>query len=154
MDLVLILRIAIASLALWFFVVMLIDCIKHKEDFRGVPIKNWIVYTVTDFYVCVLDTLGIGNMATSMATFRLTKTVKDEHLAATGNTAYTVSTIAEFFFFLSIIQIDAVTLLTMISSAVIGSLVGASIVTKWPPSFFRKVLGVALAVVAIVGGVP
>lgn len=149
MYLVVVLRILVGVFGAGFFFYMLKDCFAHKEDLKESK-KFSFVYVITGFYTCVLDTLGIGNMATSMATFRLTKSVKDEHLSATGNTAFTVSTIVAFFIFLNIIEVDAITMLSMIASAVVGSLVGASIVTKWSVEFVRKMLGVALLIVAIV----
>lgn len=149
MNLVLVLRIAAAILAVGFFVYMLKDCLNHKDDLNASK-KFTLVYIITGFYTCALDTLGIGNMATSMATFRLTKSVRDEHLSATGNTAFTVSTIVAFFIFLDIVEVDSITLLSMIGSAVVGSLIGASLVTKWSVEFVRKVLGISLLVVAVV----
>lgn len=147
LDTVLILRIAITISALIFLVYFVKDCIAHKDEFGK---KHTFLYSVIGFVTCVFDTLGIGNMATSMAAFRLTKSVKDEHLCGTGNVAFCITTIAEFFLFVGLVKVDSLTLVSMIIVAIIGSLIGASIATKWSIVTVRKVLGVALAAVAIV----
>ncbi|EGO63415.1 sulfite exporter TauE/SafE family protein [Acetonema longum] len=147
LDIVLILRIAITISALIFLVYFVKDCITHKDEFGK---EHTFLYSVIGFVTCVFDTLGIGNMATSMTAFRLTKSVKDEHLCGTGNVAFCITTIVEFILFVGLVKVDTLTLVSMIVVAIIGSLVGVSIATRWSIVTVRKVLGVALTAVAIV----
>lgn len=80
----------------------------------------------------------------------MTKTARDDQLSGTGNVAFCVTTISEFVIFVGLVKVDSITLVSMIISAIIGSLIGANIVTRWSEQTVRKVLAIALIVVAVI----
>lgn len=147
MSLVWFLRIVSIVLGGVFLVFLVKDCMAHKEDFTK---EHGVTFSLIGFFTNVLDTLGIGSMATSMMSFRFTKSVKDEHLCGTGNVAFVIPVIAEFFLFLNLVEVDALTLIAMIGAAIFGSVIGAGMVSKWPVKLIRTVLGCALLIVAII----
>lgn len=143
---ILILRILIIASACLFLGFFIKDCMEHREEIeKGHGIK----FAIAGFVLCVLDCFGIGNMATSMAFFRLTKSARDDQLTGTGNVAFCVTTISEFVIFAGIVKVDSLTLVSMIVAAIIGSLIGASFITKLSEQTIRKILAVALIIVAI-----
>ena len=99
---------------------------------------------VTDFF----DTLGIGSFATTTALYRARKTIDDRLLPGTLNVGHTLPTIAQAFIYITVIQVEIKTLVLMIVAAVVGSLVGAPIVARWPRRYVQVGLGLALLVLS------
>lgn len=97
---------------------------------------------VTDFF----DTLGIGNFAPTTALFRAFKQVKDRILPGTLNVSHTIPVVLEAFLFLTVIEVDLLTLVTMIAASVAGAVLGAGIVAKMPEKTIQLVMGFALLV--------
>ena len=95
---------------------------------------------VTNFF----DALGIGSFATSTAAFKLFKMVPDRVIPGTLNAGHTLPTVAQAFIFTSIIPVDTVTLLSLITAAVLGAWLGAGIVSGWPKRNVQIGMGFAL----------
>ena len=141
----LLLRAAVILYALVFAVYFLRDCLRHKEEFKGrKKITLLLIGLITNFF----DTLGIGNFATIQAAFKLTKSTPDETMPGTLNVGCALTVIFEFVLFLGLIEISPVTLITMIAGAVLGSVVGARIISKWSVKVVRIALGCALIFLA------
>lgn len=145
MNITLILRILIILYALVFVVYWVKDMLAHKEEFTGEKvIPLFIIGVITNFF----DTLGIGSFATTQAGFKFTKSSPDETMPGTLNIGDAIPVITEFILFLSLVEMDALTLVALIAAAAIGSYIGAGIVSKLPVKQIRIALGVALLVLA------
>lgn len=144
-----ILRVAIVAYALVFAVVFVKDCMNHKEDFKGRKhVTLFVIGVITNFF----DTLGIGSFATTQAAFKLTKSSSDKIMPGTLNVGDCIPVMTEFLLFLGLVEVAPLTLVSMIVGAIIGSLIGASIVSKWPVRVVRYALGGALVFLAIMMG--
>jgi uncharacterized membrane protein YfcA len=99
---------------------------------------------VTNFF----DTLGIGSFAPTTAIFKLKGLVKDEKIPGTLNVGHTVPTMTQALIFIAIVNVDVWTLTLMIAAAVLGSWVGASVVSGWPRRNIQIGMGLALLVAA------
>lgn len=141
-----VLRIGILLYAAVFAVVFIRDCMKHKEEFKN---RKHITLCIIGCYTNLLDTLGIGSFATTQASFKLTRSCKDEVMPGTLNVGDAIPVITEFALFLGLVKIDPVTLISMIVAAIIGSVIGANIVSKWSVKVVRIALGCALIFLAI-----
>jgi len=95
---------------------------------------------ITDFF----DTLGIGNFAPTTALFKAFGQVRDRVLPGTLNVSHTTPVILEAFLFLTVIEVEIVTLFMMICSAVIGAVVGAGYVIRLREKTVQLVMGSAL----------
>ena len=95
---------------------------------------------VTDF----LDTLGIGSFATTTALYRARRTIDDRLLPGTLNIGHTLPTILQAYFFITAVEVEIKTLVAMIVAAVLGSLLGAPIVARWPRRPVQIGMGLAL----------
>lgn len=144
-----ILRTAVILYALFFALVFVKDCIKHKEEFKG---RNHFALCIIGFVTNFLDTLGIGSFATTQAGFKLTKSSADEIMPGTLNVGDCIPVMVEFVLFLGLIEVSPITLVSMISGAIIGSLAGAKIVSKWSVKVVRIALGSALMFLAFMMG--
>jgi uncharacterized membrane protein YfcA len=100
---------------------------------------------VTNFF----DTLGIGSFATTSSIFKLKRTVPDELIPGTLNVGHCIPSIVEAFIFIAIVQVDVTTLIAMIVAAVLGSWLGAGVVSKLPRRVIQISLGGALFAAAI-----
>jgi uncharacterized membrane protein YfcA len=99
---------------------------------------------VTNFF----DTLGIGSFAPTTAIFKLTGLVRDERIPGTLNVGHTLPTLAQAVLFIAAVDVDIWTLTSMIAAAVLGSWIGATLVSGWPRRYIQIGMGVALLVAA------
>jgi hypothetical protein len=99
---------------------------------------------VTNFF----DTLGIGSFAPTTSIYKLKKMVPDERIPGTMHVGHTPPVIIQAFIFIAIIQIDLVTLVSMISAAVLGAWLGAGVVARLPRRQIQIGMGIALLVAA------
>jgi len=100
---------------------------------------------VTNFF----DTLGIGSFATTTAMFRFFKMVPDRIIPGTLNVGHTVPTIVQALFYLAVIPVDVVTLISMIAAAVVGAWLGAGVVAGWSKRRVQIGMGFALLAAAM-----
>ncbi|MEI6741181.1 MAG: sulfite exporter TauE/SafE family protein [Gemmatimonadaceae bacterium] len=101
------------------------------------------------FLVSFFDTLGIGSLATTTATFKALRIVPDERLPATMLVGLTLTVVAQALIFISAIQIDPMLLLGMIVTALVGGWLGAGIVSRLPRRPIQLGMGTALLVAAL-----
>jgi uncharacterized membrane protein YfcA len=99
---------------------------------------------VTDF----LDTLGVGSFATTTSLFRLRSLVPDRLLPGTLNVGHALPTIIQALIYIAIIEVDVVTLASMIAAAVAGAYLATSFVTGWSERQVRLGMGCALLLAA------
>lgn len=107
---------------------------------------NAMVGVVANFF----DTLGIGSYATSCALFKLRGSIKDIYIPGTLNVGDTLPVLLEAFLFFGFVEIDTLTLISMIVAAVLGAFVGAGIVSKWDQQTVRLGMAVGLFILGVV----
>lgn len=143
-------KILVWVLIIWtavFGVYYVKDVLKHKEDFKDVKyVPAIIIGVLANFF----DTLGIGSYATSTTAFKFTKTCPDDLIPGTLNVAYAIPVVTEAVVFIQKVTVDPLTLVLMIGAAVLGAVIGASVVSKWDLKKVRIALGAALIALAIV----
>jgi|SRR5215204_1073822 len=103
------------------------------------------VGAITNF----LDTLGIGSFATSTAMFKAFKMVPDRIIPGTLNVGHTLPTIVQAFFYIAVIPVDKITLISMIAAAVAGARLGAGVVAGWSKRAVQLGMGFALLAAAV-----
>ena len=122
------------------------DVLKHKDEPKTKPYWfSGLVGLVANF----LDTLGIGSFAQITAIFKATKAVDDKIIPGTLNVANAIPIALQAFIFISIIEVEVVTLISLIASAAAGAWLGAGIIAKFNRRKIRIVMGFALAVTAL-----
>jgi uncharacterized membrane protein YfcA len=95
---------------------------------------------VTNFF----DTLGIGSFATTTSFFKLWKLVDDRVIPGTLNVGHTLPTVTQALIYISIIEVNVVTLVLMILAAVVGAWLGAGVVAGWPRHHVQIGMGICL----------
>ncbi|MEO9170304.1 MAG: sulfite exporter TauE/SafE family protein [Candidatus Baltobacteraceae bacterium] len=138
---VLLLAVAVVGVA---FVAIWIMEIRRRKDFAWPNPIQLVVGFITDFF----DTLGIGSFAPTISFFKFFKLVPDERVPGTLNVGHALPTIFEAFAFIAIVNVDPITLVSMILASVAGAWLGAGLVARLPKRAVQIGIGGALLVAA------
>ena len=119
----------------------------YNKDKSHMFKKGLVIGFITDF----LDAIAVGSFATTTAILKLSKNIEipDRLLPGTLNVAHALPMVAQAFLSLNVIEIDSTTLILMIVSAVLGSWLGAGIISKLPEKKVQLTMGLCLIVVAL-----
>jgi uncharacterized membrane protein YfcA len=137
--------ISLASLTVWFGVVLYRDYLKHKNQLEN---SSWIKTSAIGFVVNFFDVLGIGAFAPQTALLKFTKQTEDKVIPGTMNVANTLPVLLQALIFITIIEVDPLTLILMLVSAMFGAIIGAGIVSKLSEQRIRLTMGFALLITA------
>ena len=91
-----------------------------------------------------LDTRGIANFAPTTAAYRFLRVVPDAWIPGTMNVRHTLPVVAMAFVFIGVVEVESTTLCVMIASAILGSWLGAGVVTRLPRRAIQIGMGIAL----------
>ncbi|MDO8680538.1 MAG: TSUP family transporter [Acidobacteriota bacterium] len=117
---------------------------KDKSPLTPSPLQIAIGF-VTNFF----DTLGIGSYATTTAMYRAWNVVRDEKIPGTLNVGHTLPTIIQAIIFITIVEVEFVTLISIIGAAVVGAWLGAGVVSGLPRRKIQIGMGIALLAAAM-----
>ncbi|HEX9893893.1 MAG TPA: sulfite exporter TauE/SafE family protein [Gemmatimonadales bacterium] len=112
------------------------------------PAPPTLFQLIVGFGTNFFDTLGIGSYAPTTAIFKLRGMVPDERIPGTLSVGHTLATITQAFIFMTLVEVDGITLALMIGTAVAGAYLGAGIVSRWPRRNVQIGMGVALLAAA------
>ena len=137
--------IALVILSLLFIYILSKDYIKHQKVLENVSVwKTAAIGFVVNFF----DVLGIGAFAPQTALLKFTKQTEDRILPGTLNVSNTIPVLIQALIFIQIVEVESVTLITMLISATAGAILGAGIVAKLPVKKIQITMGFALLVTA------
>lgn len=137
--------VSLVVLAVWFSIVLARDFYAHKNELED---SSWPKTALIGFVVNFFDVLGIGAFAPQTALLKFTKQTKDKHIPGTMNIANTLPVLFQALIFITIIEVEPITLVTMFISAALGAVLGAGIVAKMSEKRIRLVMGFALLITA------
>lgn len=137
--------ISLACLALWFAMVLIKDYLAHRNELED---SSWFKTSIIGFVVNFFDVLGIGAFAPQTALLKFTKQTKDKHIPGTMNVANTLPVLLQALIFITIIEVEPITLVAMFISAALGAVLGAGVVAKLSERKIRMVMGFALLITA------
>lgn len=142
-----ILLIIMWAFAAVFFAILAKDVIAHKDELDKTKMGyNVLVSAVANFF----DTLGIGSYAIATSAWKFNKAVSDDLIPGTLNVAFGIPICVEATITMTRIDVDPLTLVLMIAAAIIGSVLGAKIISKMDIMKIRVIMGVALLIVAAI----
>lgn len=108
---------------------------------------GFVIGYVTD----LLDTLGIGTFATTTTLFKLTKLVEDDRkIPATMTTSHIIPILVEALIFITIVEVEMTTLISLAVAAFLGASVGARVTQNWDTKMVQRVLGILLIIAAAI----
>jgi uncharacterized membrane protein YfcA len=136
---------SLALLTIWFTTVLTRDFLKHKNNLENV---SWVKTGLIGFVVNFFDVLGIGAFAPQTALLKFTKQTEDRLLPGTLNVANTIPVLIQALIFITVIEVEPITLILMLLSAAAGAILGAGIVSKMSEMKIRLTMGFALLITA------
>lgn len=123
------------------------DTYKHRAELAKAKI---FISAFSGFIANFLDTLGIGSFAVLTVLLRFFKLVPDRIIPGTLNVSCFLPVMTEALIFITVIEVETVTLLSMLLAAMLGAYIGAGFVAKFTESKVQLYMGIALI---IVGGI-
>jgi len=137
--------ISLIVLAIWFCIVLGKDFLAHRNNLED---SSWLKTSIIGFVVNFFDVLGIGAFAPQTALLKFTKQTEDKFIPGTMNVANTLPVLLQALIFITIIEVDPLTLILMLVSAAVGAIIGAGIVSRLSERKIRLTMGFALLVTA------
>ena len=137
--------ITLVILSIFFIYVLSKDIIKHRKVLENVSV---VKTTLIGFVVNFFDVLGIGAFAPQTALLKFTKQTEDRILPGTLNVSNTIPVLIQALIFIQIVEVESITLISMLLSAAAGAILGAGIVAKLPVRKIQLTMGFALLVTA------
>jgi uncharacterized membrane protein YfcA len=108
------------------------------------PLQTAIGF-VTNFF----DTLGIGSYATTTSIYKLLRLVPDRLIPGCLLVGHMWPTVAQAVIYITIVEVEMTSLVLLIGASVLGSWLGAGVVSSWPK---RKIqIGMGFALVGAAG---
>lgn len=128
-------------LGVWVAVLLFRDYLRYKSRLED---NSWWKTGVIGFIGNFFDTLGIGSFAIETALFKFTKQCEDRLIPGTLNVANSIPTLAQGIIFIQIIEVEPITLGTMLAASGLGAVLGAGVVAKMSERKIRLIMGTAL----------
>lgn len=128
-------------LGVWVAVLLFRDYLKYKARLED---NSWWKTGVIGFIGNFFDTLGIGSFAIETALFKFTKQCEDRLIPGTLNVANSIPTLAQGIIFIQIIEVEPITLGTMLAASGLGAVLGAGYVARMSERKIRLIMGTAL----------
>lgn len=143
-QLLIIILYILAALYGWYF---LKDLFRHKFQFFT---KKTIFPSITGFIANFFDTLGIGSFAIVTIIINWANYLEDDRrLPGTLNVGNAIPTITQAVIFVAVVDVDALTLFSLIIAAILGALVGSRFVVRFSEKRVRYVVGFAMVITGI-----
>lgn len=137
--------ITLVVLSVFFIYTLSKDFFKHRDVLEEISVwKTAIIGFVVNFF----DVLGIGAFAPQTALLKFTKQTEDRLLPGTLNVANTIPVLIQALIFIQIVEVEPITLLSLLVSAMVGAVLGAGIVAKLAVRKIQLTMGFALLVTA------
>lgn len=134
----------LGALTLWFSAVFGKDFSNNKENLN--PNNSWGKVLGIGFITDFFDTLGIGSFAPTTALLKGMKQAEDRVLPGTLNVSHTIPVVMEAFIFIKVIEVEPITLISMLAAATVGAYAGAGVVAKMDEKKVQMFMAVALLV--------
>lgn len=99
-----------------YLVIMIRDTVKHKDQSGKKNLKyNILISFVANFF----DTLGIGSFAIATSAWKFKRSMPDDLIPGTLNTAFAIPMCLEATIFLRKVDVAPLTLVTMIGASMV-----------------------------------
>ena len=117
---------------------------RRRRNSQDGALKPTGLAMVIAFIANFFDTLGIGSFATTTSMSKLWKVMPDEKIPGTLNVGYVLATVVQAVIFMTIIEVDFMTLVSIIGAAVVGAFLGAGVVSGFSRRQVQLGMGTAL----------
>jgi uncharacterized membrane protein YfcA len=120
------------------------SAIEAEDDSGTRPGMPSGVQTAIGFITNFFDTLGIGSYATTTSIYKLFHLVPDRRIPGTLLVGHMWPTVAQAAIYITIIEVEMTSLILLIAASILGSWLGAGVVSAWPKRKIQIGMGLAL----------
>ncbi|MGQ3890820.1 sulfite exporter TauE/SafE family protein [Legionella sp. CNM-4043-24] len=103
---------------------------------------DYIKLTASGVIAFIADALGVGSFAVNVALAKLLSTFSDDELPAVNNGAQVIPGVIEALFFMKLVDVDVVTMVTLVAGTCIGGLIGGNVVSHLSRQAIRLAMSV------------
>ncbi|MBK2086467.1 sulfite exporter TauE/SafE family protein [Francisella adeliensis] len=130
----------IVILTLSCFSYMVYKVATHQDKETTLSFWQAIMLAFSGVIAFIGDTIGVGSFAINIAIAKTFKLVKDADLPALANGAQVVPGAIEAVFFLGVLHVDALTLITLVLGATLGGFIGGIYASKIDAKKIRLIM--------------
>lgn len=117
---------------------------EDEDDASTRPGLPSLVQTAIGLLTNFFDFLGIGSYATTTSIYKLFRLVPDRRIPGTLLVGHMWPTVAQAIISITIIEVEMPSLLLLIAASILGSWLGAGVVSGWPKRKIQIGMGLAL----------
>lgn len=110
---------------------------------------DYLKLAVSGILAFIADTLGVGSFAVNVALAKLLGTFPDDELPAVNNGAQVIPGVFESFFFMQLIDVDLITLITLVAGTCVGGLIGGAVVSRLSKQAIRLAMICCFAAIIV-----
>ncbi len=125
--------------------VMILKLVRAPQE--PLSFINYIKLFFSGIIAFIADTLGVGSFAVNVALAKMLGTFRDDELPAVNNGAQVIPGTIESLFFMHLVDVDLTTLLTLVSGACIGGLLGGFVVSQLSKQAIRLAMVCSFALI-------
>jgi len=151
-----VLLVCLGVFAVGYLYVFIAGLIRDARE--GKPLRPKPLMAVVSFIANFFDTLGVGSYATTTSMVRFFKLMPDEKIPGSLNVGYALPTMIQAYVTIHglsalgvtvpPVDVDPLTLISLIVAAILGAWLGAGVVSKWPRRKIQLGMGFCLALAA------
>ena len=119
-----------------------------KQTAINISLKERIKLFSCGIVAFVADTIGVGSFAVNTALAKMLNTFKDEELPAMNNGAQVLPGAISAFFFITAVDVDLTTLLTLVIGTCVGGVIGGGVVSHFNRQAIRVTMMSCFSLIA------
>ena len=123
------------------------DVYKHKDTMSH---KNSFALAASSGIPLFFDALGIGSFAPQTTIYKITHLIPDKLIPGSLNVMCALPCAISCILYITVIEVDPLTLFSTVAAAALGAAIGARFVAKLPERKIQLGMGIALIIVALV----
>jgi uncharacterized membrane protein YfcA len=153
-----VLLIVLGLFAAGYLYVFVAGLVRDARD--GQPLAPKPLMALISFIANFFDTLGVGSYATTTSMVRFFKLIPDERIPGSLNVGYAIPTMIQAYVTIHgvsglgvtvpPVEVDPLTLISLIAAAILGAWLGAGVVSRWPRRKIQLGMGMCLAAAAVI----
>ncbi|MCW8445197.1 sulfite exporter TauE/SafE family protein [Fluoribacter gormanii] len=118
-----------------------------RQPAEPLSLMQYLKLSISGVIAFIADTLGVGSFAVNVALAKLTGTFRDDEMPAVNNGAQVIPGAIESLFFMSFIDVDLTTLLTLVMGTCVGGLLGGFVVSHLSKQAIRLAMVCCFALI-------
>ena len=144
---ILLITLCILLLSVFSVVVMVLKL--YRQPSEALSFSQYLKLIFSGIIAFIADTLGLGSFAVNVALAKLLGTFRDDELPGLNNGAQLIPGAIESLFFMSLVEVDFTTLLTLVAGTCIGGVLGGFVMSRLSKQAIRLAMICSFAIIIV-----